>query len=189
MVEVMKTMVTSFERSHACTATLSAPSPAAGHCQPTPPLETSGPSGKSASVSCGVIGLFSWVLVCTRFFLCPPIVCCPVLCKFWQLCDGVNGDLLLESLCYTQISCTQSPCPCSNPLLTHTSTGDTQTQFCLSLCGVSGSWCRQGLFEASERFWRVWHVTLNAYSPLLPSCWGFSALGRGVSSHSHSHAA
>ena len=28
---------------------------------------------------------------------------------------------------------TQEPCLCSSPLLTHTSTGDTQTQFCLSL--------------------------------------------------------
>ena len=28
-----------------------------------------------------------------------------------------------------------------SPLLTCTSTGDTQTQFWLSLCGVSGSWC------------------------------------------------
>ena len=35
MVEVMKIMATSFKRSHAGTATLSAPNPAAGHCQPT----------------------------------------------------------------------------------------------------------------------------------------------------------
>ena len=42
MVEVMETMVTSFKRSHACTATLSAPSPAAGHPWPTPPPETPG---------------------------------------------------------------------------------------------------------------------------------------------------
>ena len=40
MVEVMKLMVSSFKRSHTCTATLSAPNPAAGHRQPTPPLET-----------------------------------------------------------------------------------------------------------------------------------------------------
>ena len=33
MVEVMKIMVTSFKRSHACTASLSAPDPAAGHHQ------------------------------------------------------------------------------------------------------------------------------------------------------------
>ena len=38
----MKIMATSFKTSHACTATLSAPNPAAGHCQPTPSPETSG---------------------------------------------------------------------------------------------------------------------------------------------------
>ena len=42
MVEVMKIMASSFKRSHACTASLSAPSPAAGHCQPTPLPETPG---------------------------------------------------------------------------------------------------------------------------------------------------
>ena len=76
----------------------------------------------------------------------------------------------------------QSPCPCSSPLLTHTSAGDTQTQFWLSLCGVSGSWCTQGLFESSKSLWRVWGLIINAIFPLLPSCWGFSfALGHGVS--------
>ena len=42
MVEVMKIMVTSFKRSHAPTATLSASDPAAGHRRPTPPLEIPG---------------------------------------------------------------------------------------------------------------------------------------------------
>ena len=41
----------------------------------------------------------------------------PVLCKFWWLYGGVNGDLLQEGLCHTH---TQSPCPCSSPLLTCT---------------------------------------------------------------------
>ena len=110
----------------------------------------------------------------------------PVLCKFWRLYGGVNGNLLQEGLCHTQVCCTQSPCPCSSPLLTRTSTGDTQTQFCLSLCGVSGSWCTQGMFESSERLWQVWGLILNAISPLLPSCWGFSFLhGHGVFPHSH----
>ena len=36
MVDVMRIMATSFQRSQARTAALSAPSPAAGHCQPTP---------------------------------------------------------------------------------------------------------------------------------------------------------
>ena len=44
MVKVMKIMVTSFQRSYACTATLSVPNSAAGHHWPTPPLETSGHS-------------------------------------------------------------------------------------------------------------------------------------------------
>ena len=47
MVEVMKIMVTSFKKSHADIATLSAPSRAAGHCQPTPPQEIPGHSRAS----------------------------------------------------------------------------------------------------------------------------------------------
>ena len=62
---------------------------------------------------------------------------------FLALYGGVNGDLLQEALCHTQVCCTQSPCPYSRALLTRTSTGDTQTQFWLSLSGVSGSWCAQ----------------------------------------------
>ena len=87
--------------------------------------------GKSGSVSCGATEPFSWVLVHTRFCLCPPRVYFSVLCKFWQLHGGVNGDLLQEGLCHTQVCCTQSPC--GSPLLICTCTGDTQTQFCLSL--------------------------------------------------------
>ena len=49
------------------------------------------------------------------------------------------------------------------------------------LCGVSGSWCVQGLFEPSKRPWKEQGLILNENLPLLPSCWGFSfALGRGV---------
>ena len=51
IVEVMKIMVTSFKRSHACIITLSAPNPAAGHHWPIPPLETSGHSQLSLSQS------------------------------------------------------------------------------------------------------------------------------------------
>ena len=42
-------------------------------------------TGKSGSLSCGVTAPFSWVLVCTKFCLCPPRVCFPVLCKFCNL--------------------------------------------------------------------------------------------------------
>ena len=149
MVEVMKTMMTSFKRSRACTASLGAPDPAAGHHRPTPPPET---PRHSRRVWVGLLwGHCSFLLGpgAHKFCLCPLRVCLPVLCKFWWLYGGVNGDLLQEGLRHTQVCCTQSPCPCSSPLLTRTSTGDAQTQFCPSLCGVPGSWCTQGLFEPS----------------------------------------
>ena len=180
-------MATSFNRSHACTATLSAPNPAAGHHRPTPLPET--PGHLQASLGQSLLGslllsLGSW---CAQGFLCAlQESVSPVLCKFWWLYGAINGDLLQEGLCNTQVYCTQSSCPCRSPLLTHTSSGDTQTQFCLSLCRVSGSRCAQGMFEHSEGLWWVWGFLLNRTLPLLPSCLGFSALGHGISPDSHS---
>ena len=50
----------------------------------------------------------------------------------------------------------------------------------VSVSGVSGSWCAQGLFEPFEYLWWVWGLILNVISPHLRSCWGFSfALGQG----------
>ena len=57
----------------------------------------------------------------TRFCLSPPESAPPVLCKFGPLYGGVNGDLLKEGLCHTQVHSTQSTWPCGRPLLTHTS--------------------------------------------------------------------
>ena len=51
MLEVMRTVGTSVKRSHACTATLSAPNPIAGHRRPTPPPETPGHSQASLNQS------------------------------------------------------------------------------------------------------------------------------------------
>ena len=80
-------------------------------------------------------------------------------------------------------------CLSGSPLLTHTTTGNAQIQFCLSLCGVPGSWCVQGWLEPSECLWWEWGLILNVILPLLPSCQGFSfALGRGVAPHSCSSA-
>ena len=154
-------MVTSFKRSHACTATFGAPNPAAGHQQLTPLLETSGHS--QASLGQSLVGSLllspgSW---CAQVSVCA-LQESPVLCKFWKLCDGVNGTFLQEGLCHIQVCCTQSPCPRGSPLLTSTSTREAQTQFCLSLCGVSGSWCTQDLFEPSECLWWEWGLILNA---------------------------
>ena len=82
----------------------------------------------------------------------------PLLCKFWWLCGGVNGNLLQEGLCHTQVFCIQSPCPCSRPLLTHTSTRDSWTLTGKSgsvSCGITaafspGSWCAQLLSVSSK---------------------------------------
>ena len=119
----------------------------------------------------------------TRFCLCPPRVCFPVLCKFRWLYGRINGELLQEGLCHTQLCCTQSPCPCNRPLLTHTSTGDTQTLKITSGSVAVGSLgALKVLFESSEGTWRVWGLIVNVISPLPPSCWGFSfALGCGGS--------
>ena len=59
-------------------------------------------TGKSGSVSCGVAALFSWVLVHTRFCLCPPRVYFLVLFKFWLLYGGVNGDLVIANAIFQQ---------------------------------------------------------------------------------------
>ena len=172
MLKVMKIMVlTSFKRSHAGTALLSVCDPAAGHCQPTPPPDTPGNSwtilGQSI-VGSVLLSSGSWG---TQGFVCAlQKSVSPALCKFWWLYGGFSGDLLQESFCHIQ------------PLMTCTSTGDTQAQFWFSLCGVSGSWCTQGLFETSEHFQRLGSLILNVTLPFLASCLSFSfALGHGVS--------
>ena len=154
----MNIMGTSFRRSHSGSAALSTLSPVAGRCQPTPQSETSGHSW--ASLGQSLLGsLFlspgSW---CTQGFACAlQVSVSPVLCKFWQLYVGVNGSLLQEGLCHTQVCCTQSPFPCSMPLLTHTSAGDTQTLKGSSVSVSLGSLCPGAhKFEPSEHFWRVW---------------------------------
>ena len=80
----------------------------------------------------------------------------------------------------------RAPVPVAVHRRPHTSTGNSQTQFCLSLCGDSGSWCAQVSFEPSEHLWQELGLILNMNSPLLLSCWGCSfALRHGVSPHSH----
>ena len=67
--------------------------------------------GKSRSVSFGSLLLSpeSWW---AHSFVCSlQESVSPVLCKFWQLYDGVNGDLLQEVLCLTHVCWTQSPVP------------------------------------------------------------------------------
>ena len=130
-------MANSFQRSHARTATLSASDPAAGHRRPMPPPEAPGHSGAYLGQFVGLLLLHSPGSWCTQGFVCVlQESVSPVLCKFWWFHGGANGDLLQEGLCHTQVCCMQSPCPWGRPLLAHISTGDTQTQFWLSLCGL-----------------------------------------------------
>ena len=133
------------QKVHAHTAALRAPNPETGHPWPTPPPET--PKHWQASLGQSLVGSLllspgSW---CAQGFVCAlPKSVSPVLCKFWQLCCGVNGDLLQEGLCHTEVCCTQPyqsvllpHCyPCGSPLLTRTSIGDTQTVLSQSLLGL-----------------------------------------------------
>ena len=87
MVEVMKIMETSFKRSHARTATLSAPTPAAGHRQPTVPLETPGHSQASLGQSLVGSPLLSPGSWCTQYSVCAlQESVSPVL---WKFCNQI----------------------------------------------------------------------------------------------------
>ena len=160
------------------------PDPATGHGRLTPLPETAGHPRAHLGQSLVVSLLLSSVSQCAQGFVCVLHESfSSVLCKFWWLYGGVNGDLLQEGLCHAQVCCTQSPCACGRPLPTHTSAGDTET-----LKGRSGSvsvasyGVHKVLFEPSERLWQVCVLILNATLPLLLSCWVFGfVLGHGVS--------
>ena len=83
MVELMKIMATSFNRSCARTATLSASNLAAGHCLPTPSLETPEPLqaglGQSLVLSL-LLSPGSWFAQGSVCALQESVS--PVLCKF-----------------------------------------------------------------------------------------------------------
>ena len=70
MVEVMKITATSFKSSHAHTAALSAPDPAAGHCPRTPLPETPGHSQASVGQSLVESLLLSPGSWCAQGFVC-----------------------------------------------------------------------------------------------------------------------
>ena len=100
MVEIMKT---SFRRSHACPAILSAPNPAAGHFHPTPPPETPGHSQASLGQSLVESLLLSPGSWCTQGIVCAlQESVSPVLCKFCNqipLASKVNFSVSSQSLC------------------------------------------------------------------------------------------
>ena len=183
----MKIMATSFKGSHARTATLSAPKPAEGHHRPTAPLETLGHSQATLSQSLvGSLLLYPGSLS-TQGSVCAHRE------SIFQSCVSSGSSMVGLMVTSSKrayaipICCTQpypsllypEPLPLWQSLLTHTCTGGVQTQFCLSLCGVPGSWCAQGLFEPSESLWQGCSLILNVNSPLLPSCGGSLSLDVG----------
>ena len=87
MVEVMKITVTSFKRSHACTATLSAPNRAAGHHGPMPLPETPGHPQASPGQSPGGSLLLSSGSWCTSFY-------CALRKSISQSCVSSGGSVL-----------------------------------------------------------------------------------------------
>ena len=167
-------MVTSFKRSHPHTVALSAPDPASGHHRLTPPPETPGHARASMGQSLvGSLLLFpgSW---CTHGSVCA------LQQSVSQSCVR-SGSSMVELMvtsskrAYTIPKSTAPRAPVnlaghSDPYLRRRYS-NTQRQVWLSLCGVSGSWCTQGLFELSEHLWQVRVLILNVILPLLPSCW------------------
>ena len=84
-------------------------------------------TGKYGSVSCGVTAPFSWVLVCTRFRLCPPRV-------FPQSCISSGGSIVGSMVTSSKraYAIPRSTAPrAPEPAAVHT-----QTQFSQSLWGL-----------------------------------------------------
>ena len=183
MVEVMKIMGTSFKRSHAHNATLSASDPAAGYHWPKPLPETPEHSQASLGLLWGhcsfLLGPGAYkVLFVPSKGLFPQ----SFLSSFSSMVR-LMATSSKRAYAIPRSAAPQSLCSCGRPLLTCTSTWDTQT-----FKGRSGSVCvaspgtQNVFFEPSKHLWQVWGLILSAISPLLPFCWGFSfALGHGVS--------
>ena len=150
IVEIMKIMATSFKKSPAHTATLSAPNSEAGHiCQRL--LDTHGQDWVSLLLDhCSFfLGTYAH-----KFLFLPSKSLFPQSCVTSG--SSVLGLMVTSSkrAYATPRLDTQSPCPCSRPLLTHTSPGDTQI-----LKGKSGSVSAVSpdvhkiFFESSESLW------------------------------------
>ena len=177
MVEVMTIMATSFKRSHAGTATLSAPDPAAGHHWPTPPPVTPGHSGKSGSVPCGVTAPFSWVLV-HKVLLVPSKGLFPQSCSGGSMV-GLMATSSKRAYAIPRSAAPRAPAPAAGhcwPVPPQETLKGRSDSVSVESPGVN-----RVLFEPSERLWWVWGLILKAILPLLPSCWSFSfAAGHGV---------
>ena len=120
-------------------------------------------TGKSGSVSCGVTALFPGSQY-AQFCLCPPRVCFPspvyILMALWW----VKVTSSKRAYAMPSFPAPRTPAPTAVHCWPVPS-GDTHTPFCLSLCGISGSWCAQGKFEPSEHLCWVWGLILTWFCP------------------------
>ena len=127
-----------------------------------------------------------------------------VLCKFWQLCGGINDDPLPEGLCHTRVCCTQSPVAltvtdpyihrrCSNTVLSQSLWVPWVLVYKRFVWALWASLVGMG-FDSKCKFAPPTTLLGLLLCPLrlgissnplqcLPSYWGFSDLGRGVSPH------
>ena len=130
----------SFKRSHACTAALSAPNPAPGHGQPTPPPETLRHSWASLGQSLVGSLLLSPGSLCTQVLFVPPK------CLFFHSCVSSGSSMvgLMATSSKRAYSLPRSAAPrllllgqaTADPYL-HRRQSNTQRQVWLSLYGVS----------------------------------------------------
>ena len=143
-VEIMRMMATSFKRSPADTALLSAPpSPAAGHRRPTPLPETPGHS--QASLGQSLVGSLllspgSW---CSQVLSVPPRVCFPVPWKFRPLCAGLMATSSKTAHATPRAAAPRAPAPVAahaDPHLRrrHSHTAPGAHKVCLSPLSISG---------------------------------------------------
>ena len=152
MVEVMKIMVTSFNRSHASTATLSAPNPAAAHRRPTPLLETPEHSWASLGQSLMASLLLSHGSWCIQGSVC-------------ALQESISQSCVSSGSSMVGLMATSSKRAYAIPKSLHPepqplwqSTADLyllrrHSNSSVSVSGVPGSWCTQGLSEHTEHLW------------------------------------
>ena len=66
-------------------------------------------------------GHYSLLLVHTTFYLCPPRICFPVLCKFWHLYDGLMATSSKKVYAIPRSTAPRAPVPAAVHMLTHTS--------------------------------------------------------------------
>lgn len=115
--------------------------------------------GKSASISCGVIAPFFPSSLAHK--VCGPLkdsLPCPA--QFWQLCDGVNGDLR-RGVCHAVCTPTAPAAGCRPLLRGHSVLGSVSVS-----CEVPGSWITHTVcFSPLGILWRSGPVWFNQLAP------------------------